>query len=309
MPEPAQSSKVKVTVPATTANLGPGFDCLGMALDLHNEFVVERLASHPTVVEGHGTCAGLTDPDNLFVWSFQHAFKKAGGVAPAIRLDLYGNIPLSRGLGSSATAVVGGLLAADTFLGQRFTGAELLEQATEIEGHPDNVAPALLGGLTASVKTSRAVLSRQYRPHRDWRVALLIPSYELSTKAAREAIPKEIPHGDAVFNLARVPFILDALVQGDARELSLVMEDRLHEPYRKNLIRDYDPISAAAREAGAAATYLSGAGPTIAALCLGHTTAEDAAAAMLDAARAADSGAKSVVLRPHSTGADAIILR
>lgn len=296
-------SAVKVSVPATSANLGPGFDCLGIALNLMNDFRVEVKAQGEDEFIGTGTSAGVGAGPNLFTTSMDAVYRAAKRKRPPVLVRAHGRVPLARGLGSSATAIVGGVVAANALLGGRFAQEDLLQIATEVEGHPDNVAPALLGSLTASARTEEGVITHVYRPHRDWRVVLLIPSYELSTSKARRAIPKKIPHTDAVANLSRIPLLIDALVAGDANELRLVMGDRLHEPYRKKLIEGFNEIKAAALKAGAGGVYLSGAGPTIAALCLGEKAAKKVARAMAKASKKIDPKHETLVLRPRSRGA------
>lgn len=310
----ARADEFVIRVPATTANLGPGFDCLGMALDLCNDFAFRVGGGSPGGLTGQGTCAGLeTGEDNMVHRAMERvrevaAARGRGAVRalPPVRISVTGRVPVSRGLGSSATAIVAGVVAAGRLLGARVKPEDLLLAATIEEGHPDNVAPALLGSLATSVWPGGRVISRVSTPHPSWRLALLIPGYELSTKKARAAIPAKIPHRDAVFNLTRVPAVVDALERGDARDLRDVMEDRLHEPYRRGLIRGYDEIRAAATEAGAAAVYLSGAGPTMAAFCKGQARARRAAQAMAEAVRNMDFPAEAITLRPRPTGAEFI---
>jgi homoserine kinase len=292
---------VRIRVPATSANLGPGFDALGLALNLFNEFRVAPAARN--WIEGRGTCGGILGGGGIFFSAFRRAFKAADARAPKVEVTVEGRVPVARGLGSSATAIVAGVLAANAFLGSPFSVAELVSLAAQEEGHPDNVAPAILGGLVAAMMEDDRTLARRYRPHSRWRVALLIPEYPLSTDKARKAIPKKIAHRDAVFNLTRVPFVLDALVRGDGEQLSLAVRDRLHEPYRRKLIRGYAAIRESATKAGAAAVYLSGAGPTMAALCLGMAAAERAARAMRWAVRDEDFAVEAAILRLSLTGA------
>ncbi len=295
--------QVRVRVPGTTANLGPGFDCLGMALDLFNEFHVRLSATGRSSLSGRGTCSELAGTNNDLFKTFRRVCRIAGHKPPAIDVLVDGGVPIARGLGSSATAIVAGALSANALCGSPLKTEDLLAPCVAIEGHPDNVAPALLGALTAAVRTPSGVIVHQYAPYANWRVVLLIPDYELSTAKARAAIPKKIPHGDATFNLARVPFVIDALVDGDAAELAAVLSDRLHEPYRKPLVERYDRISRAALGAGAAAVYLSGAGPSMAAFCLGAKTARAAAEAMAAAVRTCRFDAQSVIARCATEGA------
>lgn len=297
-----KKSVVIIRVPATTANIGPGFDGLGMALNLFNDFTVRP--ANRNKISGTGTCEGISGADNVFFDAFRLVCKRAKEKAPPVEVTVDGGIPVARGLGSSATAIVAAVHAANTLLGRPFDLRELLNFATEEEGHPDNVAPALLGFLTASFISPAGVVARKFKPNSRWRVALLIPDYPLETEKARRAIPRTVPLDDAVFNLTRIPFVIDALEDADAAELRLAVQDRLHEPYRKKLIRGYDDIRRAAERAGAAAVYLSGAGPTMAALCLGEDAANRAGAAMADAVAGKRFTSAWVVLKPWPRGAE-----
>lgn len=301
------ANRVKVSVPATTANLGPGYDTLGMALDLANDFTVTRLGREADHTIGRGTCEDLHGGTNIFHDAMDRIYRMARRKRPNVQVEIEGRVPIGRGLGSSATAVVGGALAANAMLGNPFHAEELLGPVTEIEGHPDNVAPALFGSLTAAAMTSAGVIVHVYRPHPTWHLALLIPSFELPTSEARKAIPRRIAHADAVFNLTRIPFVIDAITEGDSDVLHRVMEDKLHEPYRKKFIKGFDRIRTAGLRAGAPAVYLSGAGPTIAAFCPGPSMAERVRKAMSRAA-AFDPNHTSMVLKPNLKGAQFRVL-
>lgn len=292
-----------IRVPATTANLGPGFDCLGLALELYNDFKIIPFEKGPSVIVGRGACAGLQGAENIFFAALRRVCKMAGAKPMPLRVEVDGRVPMARGLGSSATAIVAGAMAANRLLGDPLRPAELLLAMTREEGHPDNVAPAFFGGLTAAVDFGDRVLVKGEDLHPDWRLAVLIPDYPLSTEKARKAIPPKIPVRDAVFNLTRLPFIMDCLAEGWTEDLGPLLEDRIHEPYRKKLIKGYDAIRMAAREAGAAAVYLSGAGPTMAAFCLGARAAKRVSAAMLGVAKAKGFAAEAPVLRPSRKGA------
>lgn len=299
----ATPAPFRVRVPASTSNLGPGFDCLGMAVNLSNVFHVTPLARGANAIAGRGTCEAIRGRSNVFFRAMRAVGRLTGGSPLPVQVMVEGKVPVARGLGSSATAIVAGALAANHLLGSPLEPADLLPLLVKLEGHPDNVAPALLGGLTASARIGRDIVVHGYRPHRAWRLAILIPDYELSTETARAAIPAQVPHADAVFNLTRVPLILDALTTGDADALAMVMEDRLHEPYRRPLVARYDAIRKAARRAGAAGVYLSGAGPAMAAFCLGEPCAREVAAAMLGALGRSAGGAAATVLKPADRGA------
>lgn len=301
------ANRVKVSVPATTANLGPGYDTLGLALDLSNEFTVTRLGREDDRTIGRGTCEKLHGGANVFHEAMDRIYRMARRKRPKVQVEIDGKVPIGRGLGSSATAVVGGALTANAMLGSPFNAEELIGPVAEIEGHPDNVAPALFGSLTAAVTTPQGVIVHVYRPHTTWHLAVLIPSFELPTGEARKAIPKRVPHADAVFNLTRIPFVIDAITEGDSDVLHRIMEDRLHEPYRKKFIKGYDRIRVAGLRAGAPAVYLSGAGPTLAAFCAGKSIAERVRKAMSRAA-SFDPNHKSMVLKPNLKGARVRVL-
>lgn len=257
---------VRVRIPATTANLGPGFDCLGMALALYN--TVEMIASDAWTIEvtGEGMRDLPPNEDNL-VWKAASTLWAHAGIAPpAVALTLHNRIPLSRGLGSSSAAIVGGLMAANAFVPEPLTRSALLDLATEIEGHPDNVAPALLGGAVASVVQNGRVTAVPLRVDLRVQIVVCVPDFKLSTHLARRALPEVVPLCDAVFNLSRSVLMAKALELGDSELLSLASEDRLHQPYRKRLIPGFDEVLRNARSHGASAVMVSGAGPTVLAM-------------------------------------------
>lgn len=266
---PAPGTRVAVSVPGSTSNIGPGFDCLGCALAIRNRFEFEVLPSGAKdVVELSGPrSVGIpTSPDNLALVSARKLFEMVGIKAPPMKLTATIEIPGARGQGSSSTAVVGGILGADALLGEPYTRTEILDIAVAMEGHPDNVAPAILGGLVASAPHSHPLASIRTEVHRHVRFIFLVPDYEVSTAAARALLPKQVPHEDAVFNAARVPLVWHALQSGDLTNLRDAIEDRLHQPYRKPLFRGYDRLAKAAMDAGAAGFCVSGAGPSLLAI-------------------------------------------
>lgn len=254
---------VKVRVPATTANLGPGFDCLGLALTLHN--AVELSVAAVTEVQVRGEGAGqlpLSDA-NLVLQAANRVAAEADVVVPGWRLGQENHIPLARGLGSSSAAIVGGLVAANELLQAEIPIGQLLQIAAEIEGHPDNVAPALYGGLTAcSIQEGKVYCVALPAPEQ-LAVALVMPEFEVSTEAARQVLPEQVPFADAVFNIGHAALVLAALVSEDWRLLPVAMKDRLHQPYRAHLIPGMEEVIAAAVQAGAYGAALSGSGPTI----------------------------------------------
>ncbi len=275
--------KLNVRVPATTANLGPGFDCLGLALQLWNTILVEDLPESATAelevrVRGESTVSGETvvsprDANNLVVRAMRELFDAARTDFPPLRVTMTNRIPIGRGLGSSAAAIVGGLVAANAWLDKRFGDEELLALATELEGHPDNVSAALHGGLAISVASANSgkLFTVRISPPRGWRAVLFIPEQALSTQFARGVLPRRVPREDAVFNVGRAALLVHAFARGDARALELATDDRLHQPYRASLVRGMEELFRTARKAGARGVALSGAGPSILALADAHT--------------------------------------
>ena len=274
---------VRVTVPASTANLGPGFDCLGLALGLYNTFEVTALDPGEAVkigIAGEGAGRLRTDRSNLIVRAIDAVYQRAGHPSVSLDIKATNGIPTGSGLGSSASAAVGGIAAANLLLGNLLSKLDMLRLAYQLEGHPDNAAAALFGGLTVvSAAGDDVLVDALVVP--PLQVAIALPDVRLSTREAREALPKRVPLGDAVFNLGRAMFVVRALQSGDYDLLRRAMDDRLHQPYRRKLIPGFDAAERAAREAGAAAVALSGAGPSLAAF------APDRHAEIAEAMRAA----------------------
>jgi homoserine kinase len=247
---------VSYRVPATSANLGPGFDCLGVAVSLYNTFTLTPSDQDavPTLSDGSA---------NLAWQAVEHLYRHLDRPRPALSLSQGIAIPLSRGLGSSASAVVGGLACANAIAGSPLSPDELLGLATAMEGHPDNVAPALFGGCVLSVGDPPRCARLPWPA--DWQLVLAIPDFPLSTAAARAALPAEIPLKDGAFTAARAALFVAAAHQGRADWLGEALQDRLHQPYRRRLVRGYDEVESAALTTGAHGLTLSGAGPTLAA--------------------------------------------
>ncbi len=261
--------KVRLRVPATTANLGPGFDCLGLALQWYNYIeIAEQDGNEPAfIIAGREAPDDLpTGPENLTWQAIARVFRLANTPMPSVTVRVTIETPIARGLGSSASAIVGGMAAANEFLGNPVPSDQLVAEMIAMEGHPDNVVACYYGGLTASLVTDSEVYVRKYDPAESLRCVLIVPDYRLSTSSARKVLPSRIPVKDAVFNLARIPFVIDKLCTGDVSGLDVIMDDRLHQPHRRKLIAEYDLIEAEAMRAGAAAVCLSGSGPTLLAI-------------------------------------------
>ncbi|MGC8855650.1 MAG: homoserine kinase [Anaerolineae bacterium] len=285
-------------VPATSANLGPGFDCLGLALDLWNEVTFEPADEVRYEVRGEGAEVLNGQRQNLLIAAFERAAQIAGKKLGAI-IRARNEIPPGSGLGSSAAAIVAGLWGASELLGQPFSPLELLHLATQIEGHADNVAPALLGGLTVSALLADEVIVQRYVVP-EMSLVLVQPQVHWPTQVARSVLPASVPRHDVVFNLGRVALVIEALRNGDLPLLQKVMEDRLHQPYRLPHIPGGLEAFERARRFGAAA--LSGAGPSL--IVFTSPAQAPAARESLIAAFAQEGvNARGWVLRPSLQGA------
>jgi len=280
------SNTVKIKVPATTANLGPGFDCIGAALSLYNRFAFSPLTSDSVAVKiavtGKESARVTTDETNLAYQAFVKFYTKLGKTPPPVSIEIDLDVPLARGLGSSATAIVGGLVGANELAGAPLEEKALMELAIAIEGHPDNVVPALLGGcrLAATAGSEWAIADIPWHPEIVPVVA--IPDFELSTAEARKVLPAEYSRADAIFNTAHLGLLVRALETGRGDWLQVAMQDKIHQPYRQTLIKGYEEVRSAALSAGAWEMVISGAGPTLLALT-SPATAPAVAAAMDDA--------------------------
>ncbi len=292
---------VRVLVPATTANLGPGFDCLGMALSVHNSIEMSSAAETTVEVRGFGADTLARGEEHLVIRSARLLASRTGMHTPGWRLAQRNDIPLARGMGSSSAAIVGGLVAANALLRTGLSERELLDLAVEIEGHPDNVAPALLGGLVVCCTDEEGLGVARFPAPAGLKACLAIPDYEVSTEAARKVMPRQIPHADGVFNTCHSTAVLAALLSGDVKLLGQAMKDRLHEPYRAPLVRGMDDCVAAARSAGAHAAALSGSGPTIVAFATDN--AEQVLEAMLESLRGVGVSCRGLVADMSAQGA------
>lgn len=258
-------------VPATSANLGPGFDSFGLALELHNRFEAELAEEWQVEVAGEGAGQLRTDAGNVAARAMARAFAEAGRPELRARIRCENHIPVGGGLGSSSSAVVGGLLLGEALAGVSFGATRRLELAAEIEGHPDNVAAALLGGFTISWPADGAVRSARFEPAGGL-AAVVVPAIgSLATPRARALLPEMVPHADAAFNVAHAGLLAAALTTGRADLLAVALEDRLHEPYRASAIADLGAVCTLLSDAGATGVALSGAGPTVIALVAADT--------------------------------------
>ncbi|MEG4533857.1 homoserine kinase [Microcoleus sp. D2_18a_D3] len=281
MPE---TSTVTITVPATTANLGSGFDCIGAALSLYNRFQFSRLEPSATeklkiTVTGKEAAKVKTDDSNLAYQAFLKLYEHLKPSPPPVAIHIDMQVPLARGLGSSATAIVGGLVGANELAGKPLTQVEVMQLAIELEGHPDNVVPALLGGcrLAASNPPPQPALSKGGQGGGAWEICdipwhhnivpvVAIPDFELSTAEARQVLPADYSRADAIFNAAHLGLLVRALETGNENWLRCALQDKIHQPYRQSLIKGYEAVQQASVNAGAYGMVISGAGPTLLAL-------------------------------------------
>lgn len=253
-----------VRVPASSANLGPGFDSFGIAWQLYNEIDFQITEEGLSI---SGCAEQYQNEGNLAYRGFRCVLKRCGVPFTGVAIRFMRcAIPVSRGLGSSAALIAAGVTAANALYDLGLTRAELLLLATEVEGHPDNVAPALYGGLGVSAMDGGRAITRRFPLSNRLNFSALVPPFELSTTLARSVLPKELPREDAIFNISRGALLLRALGDGDADLLSFAMDDRIHQSYRAKLIDGFKTARIEAQECGAAGICISGAGPTI--LCV-----------------------------------------
>ncbi len=286
-----------VRVPATSANLGPGFDCLGLALNLWNELEVSVSGTSLNIsVTGEGQASLPKNAHNSIYQVMQATAKHLGKPLPiGLNLNCTNRIPLGSGLGSSSAAIVAGVLAAYELLGVPPNKEDVLEISAQLEGHPDNVAPCIFGGLTASMTHEGHFLSISL-PITALSLVVVSPDFAFPTSKARAALPLQVPHADAVFNLSHTVFLVEALARGDYDLLAKAMQDRLHQPYRLPLIPGAASALQAALTAGAAAAAISGAGSSLLAILKRPTDSAPVSAAMQ--AAFSDAGLSSRVFTP-----------
>lgn len=260
-----------VLVPATSANLGPGFDSFGLALDLHNRFEAELADAWRVDVRGEGEGRLAADGRNVVAKAMARAFEHAGRPELRARIDCLNRVPTGSGLGSSSAAIVGGLLLGEALLGVDFGEQERIRLAADIEGHPDNVAAALLGGFTVCWAEEGAARCARFEPARGL-AAVVVPAVgSLATSVARAMLPEAVPHADAAFNVAHAGLLAAAIASGRPELLGSALRDRLHEPYRAPAVADLQDVHDILRAGGAAGVALSGAGPTVIGLVAGDT--------------------------------------
>lgn len=264
---------LRVNVPATSANLGPGFDCLGLAVDLYLEVNASLSKEDHFFYSGQGS---LEDsPNNLIHEGFQTAYKHLGKEAPKITFEVRNPIPLARGLGSSSAALVAGVAIANEMLDNQLGREGVFDLTASLEGHPDNVAPAIYGGFTVSAKQDNGnYLCQSLEIPSDWQLLFAVPTFELLTSQARAVLPTSYSRADVIFSTSRTALWSLAIAQNKPELLRLASQDVIHEPYRESLIPGFAECKTAVREVGAYAVFLSGAGPTLGVICSDQTKSQ-----------------------------------
>ncbi len=292
---------VRVNVPATSANLGPGFDCMGLAIELTTVATIRLSDKFAITVSGEGAKFIDRNRSNHVHRGFAAVYERLDRPPPTVAIDIESKIPVSRGLGSSASAVAAGLTAANLLSGTELDRDELVRLGAGIEGHPDNIAPALIGGCVIAAKTNESFQIAQVPISPDLGMVFFIPELRMKTADARRIVPETIPRADAVFNASRTALLTLALATGKYDLLRLALEDRMHQPYREQLFPQMPKLFAAALDAGAFGVYLSGAGSTLGAFAIGNEKAIEAAFA--EEARRLDLPGATLVTRPSQQGA------
>lgn len=255
---------IRIQVPATSANLGSGFDSLGIALTLYNQVWMEE--SDAIDISCKDGVAVPTDENNLIFWAARRLYELCGRKLPGMKIIQLNNIPMARGLGSSSACIVAGIMGANRILGTPLGRQDLINLAAEIEGHPDNTTPAIEGGLAASAIEAGRVYSVSVPVSEKIRFALFIPPFELKTEMARSVLPQQYSRADAVYNLSRSALMAASLFSGRLENLRVAVQDKIHQPYRSGLIDHLDDVFRLSYELGSLGTYISGAGPTIIAM-------------------------------------------
>jgi len=312
--------RIRVRVPATIGNVGPGFDALGLALDIHNEVVLsaddpqpvagralaDALAKIALHVDVEGEAADQIERDrrNLIFRAACEVFSAVGCAPARMSLALRNAIPFERGLGSSAAATVAGVAAANALCGRPLDTRALLDIASRIEGHPDNAAPALMGGLTVCMKIDTGARALRFDVPDAYRIVLCIPEVRISTAAARNVMPESVSLDDAVFSMSRAAALVGLLTRGETDGLREALDDRLHQPYRLPLVKGLAEALQAALSAGALGAIVSGSGPTLAAFVPagGKTNTSAVGDAMAEALKAAGTQSAARLTSPSAAG-------
>ena len=292
--------KVEIKIPATSANIGSGFDSLGLAVQMYNRVILEPWEGAEVIsLDGVPVPTG---ENNLIYKTVKYLFDICGKPLSGLRIQQENAIPMARGLGSSSACIVAGLMGGNVLLGSPLSREDIIHMAATMEGHPDNSTPAILGGqVTAAIENGRVFYCRQ-QLRDDLRFAAIIPDFELKTSAARAALPKEVSRADGVFNLSRSALMAMSLAAGEYGNLRVAAQDRLHQPYRLELIPGAKPVMDCALEFGAYCVYISGAGSTLMAMTgTGNSTFAQRLRCWMDGQ--GYGGWRLVPLLPDNTGA------
>ena len=300
---PTFNQKAIARIPASTTNLGPGFDVLGLALQLYSKVTLETTETDTqVVVSGVDADKIPSTPEHIAFQAVELIFDRSGTKSPkGFKLQIENGIPAIRGLGGSGTAILGGLLTANLLCDSPFSDIEILNFATELEGHPDNVAASLYGGIVVSAQEDAQVHTVRLQCPPVLSVVLAIPDFPLSTEQARGVLPTSVSFTDAIYNTSRSTLLIASIATGQFEMLPVAMKDRLHQPYRASLIPGFDDVAKAATAAGSLSVALSGAGPTIAAYCLDHT--DRVAQQMQSAFKKHQIASDIKILKPDANGA------
>ena len=307
----SNSFRAVVKVPGTSANCGPGFDCLGLATTIYNYMDLTLLRANKIIVESKGNGSeNIPRGRRNLAWQAVRRLLQEAGREDEFKgaiIRMKNNVPISRGLGSSSTAIVAGLTAANEILGSPFDKNRLLKLATELEGHPDNVAPAIFGGFTVSVMDKGEVQTFSFLPRIKLKLVVAVPEFELSTRLARKVLPRNVSLKDAIFNVSRASMLIAALVEGREEFLPLAFDDALHQPYRKKLVPGMSEVFTAARNAGALGAAISGAGSCLIAFTTAASGLENKiAAAMVETFKAHEVKSSALILDVDKHGAQII---
>jgi len=303
--EKVRNHMVKIQVPATSANLGPGYDTMGMAFQFYNYVSMEeRPGGLKITLMGEGKGEISCGEDNIVYQAAHRVFERIGFKPRGLHIVLENNIPIARGLGSSASIIAGGMLAANLISGKKINQDELLNMAVEMEGHPDNIVPVFQGGITVAVREGKETNWVKITPPPQLYAVAAIPQFQLSTKISRQSIPETVPMVDAVFNLGRAALMVAALMKQDLGLFGTMMEDKLHQQYRTSLIPGMVDVFEAAKKEGALSVALSGSGPTIIAFTVDR--GEKIAGAIAAAFRKHGIRCRTMTLFPDNNGAKII---
>ncbi len=296
---------IRIDIPATSANLGSGFDSLGIALTMYNRVWMEEYDG--LEITSVDDTPIPTDETNLIYWAAKFLYNECGKTLPGLRIRQENNIPMARGLGSSSACIVAGILGANRMLGTPFSQNDIIRIAAKIEGHPDNTSPAISGGLVASAMEGERVYSVSVPVSEKIRFAVMIPPFELKTEQARGLLPKTYSREDTVYNLSRSALMTASLFSGDLQNLRVAVQDRIHQPYRSGLIENFDNVFRMSYELGSLGTYVSGSGPTIISFVHADEAESFAAACETHLAERGVTGWRVVLLSADPNGARIIV--